>query len=271
MSQSLVGYFPGTSFIHKLDPRAKIFFLVVVTTVVFGTENLLISTGILAIIVALWFSARLPCSMLCGFLKSLFPTCVSSLRRPIDFYTGRSNWLSLISEMFLTTGPRFERGGSITLEGVLFSVLLAIRITAMVISLPLISFTTPVQNLALGLAKLGLPYKLAYTTTTAINLVPILQTETGVIVDAQRLRAMQTFEKGKLGDKLKSYPALVTPLVIGAMRRAQRMAVAMDSRAFGATKERTYLEDIKMLPMDWVFIFGNILVTVAVFYLNTVL
>jgi energy-coupling factor transport system permease protein len=99
--------------------------------------------------------------------------------------------------------------------------------------------------------------------TTALNMVPILQAETGVIVDAQRLRAMHSFEKGKLIDKIKAYPALVTPLVIGSMRRAQLMAVAMDSRAFGATTSRTYLDDIHMVFKDWVFLSFFIVFTVG--------
>jgi len=158
--------------------------------------------------------------------------------------------------------------GQVTLEGILFSVLLALRLMAMIIMLPLISFTTPVQNFALGMVKIGLPYTLAYTMTTALNLVPLLQTETQVIVDAQKLRAMQTFEKGKLGEKLRAYPALVTPLVIGSMRRAQLMAVAMDSRAFGASKKRTYMEDIDMDAVDWIFLAATIIFTIAIVYLS---
>jgi energy-coupling factor transport system permease protein len=142
---------------------------------------------------------------------------------------------------------------------------------AMIIMLPLVNFTTPVQIFALGMVKMGMPYRLAYTMTTALNLVPILQVETGVIVDAQRLRAMQSFEKGKLADKLKAYPALVTPLVIGSMRRAQLMAVAMDSRAFGASKSRTYLEDIILHPRDWVFIALTVLFTIGIFAASYVL
>jgi energy-coupling factor transport system permease protein len=112
-----------------------------------------------------------------------------------------------------------------------------------------------------------MPYRMAYTTTTALNLVPIIQSEANVIVDAQRLRAMQTFEKGRFVDKLKAYPALVTPLVIGSMRRAQRMAVAMDSRAFGASKSRTYIEDIHLRPADYLFI-GGIVVFSALMLLG---
>jgi len=72
--------------------------------------------------------------------------------------------------------------GRITLEGILFAVLIALRLFAMVLILPLVSLTTPVQLLALGLVRLGLPYSLTYAMTTAINLIPVLQDEANVIV-----------------------------------------------------------------------------------------
>ena len=65
---------------------------------------------------------------------------------------------------------------------------------AVIIMLPLV-FTTEGSRFALGLVRMGLPYKLAYTMTTALNMVPILQVETSVIVDAQRLRAMHLLKK----------------------------------------------------------------------------
>jgi energy-coupling factor transporter transmembrane protein EcfT len=48
------------------------------------------------------------------------------------------------------------------------------------------------------------------------------------------------------------------------MRRAQLMSIAMDSRAFGASKERTYLEDVNMHPSDWAFLVISIIYTVAI-------
>jgi energy-coupling factor transport system permease protein len=90
--------------------------------------------------------------------------------------------------------------------------------------------------------------------TTALNLIPILQTEANTVADAQKLRAFRVFERGSFLDKLKAYPSLVTPLIIGAMRRAQLIAVAMDSRAFGASAERTYIQEIRMRHQDWAFL-----------------
>jgi energy-coupling factor transport system permease protein len=244
---ALIAYYPGKTFIHNLDPRAKIIFMVIVSTAIFMVQKIYIAAIVLAFMILLWFLSRLPLKVLWGFMKVLLPIIGFLFLVQAIFYPGTT---PLIKPLI----PLGRGYGQITLDGILFAVLLALRLMAMIIMLPLVSFTTPVQNFALGMVKMGLPYKLAYTMTTALNLVPILQAETGVIVDAQRLRAMQSFEKGKLAEKLKAYPALVTPLVIGSMRRAQLMAVAMDSRAFGASKSRTYLEDIRLRGRDWVFI-----------------
>jgi energy-coupling factor transport system permease protein len=244
---SLIAYYPGKTFFHKLDPRAKIIFMVILSMAIFAVQQIPVALVVLAVMLCLWFSARLPLSVLWSFIKVLLPIIGFLFLVQAVFYPGQ---IPLIKPLV----PIGKGYGQITLDGMLFSVLLGLRLIAMIIMLPLVNFTTPVQSFALGMVRLGLPYRLAYTLTTALNLVPILQGETNVIVDAQRLRAMHSFEKGRLMDKLRAYPALVTPLVIGSMRRAQLMAVAMDSRAFGASKSRTYLEDIRLHPTDWIFI-----------------
>lgn len=254
---ALVAYYPGNSYIHRLDPRVKIIFMIIVSTSIFTVQKIYIAAIILAIMFTLWFVARLPGSVLLGLIKTLLPIIGFLFLVQAVFYPGST---PLIKPLI----PLGKGIGQVTLEGILFAALLALRLMAMIIMLPLVSFTTPVQSFALGLVRMGLPYRLAFTTTTALNMVPILQAETGTIVDAQRLRAMQSFEKGKLGDKLRAYPALVTPLVIGSMRRAQLMAVAMDSRAFGASKTRTYLQNIQMRPRDWVFLVLSIAFAIAV-------
>jgi energy-coupling factor transport system permease protein len=261
---SLVAYYPGKTFFHKLDPRAKIIFMVIVSTAIFWVKQIPVAMVVLGVMFCLWFLARLPFSVLWSFIKVLLPIIGLLFLVQAVFYPGTT---PLIKPLI----PIGKGYGQVTLEGILFAVILGLRLIAMIIMLPLVNFTTPVQIFALGLVKMGLPYKLAYTMTTALNLVPILQTETGVIVDAQRLRAMQSFEKGKLADKLKAYPALVTPLVIGSMRRAQLMAVAMDSRAFGASKSRTYLEDIRLNSWDWIFICLTIAFTIGIIAASYVL
>ena len=260
---SSIAYYPGNSFVHKLDPRSKIIFMLLVSTAIFMVQKISVALVVLAVMIGLWFLARLPSKLLWSFIRVLLPIMGFLFVVQAIFYPGN---VPLVKPLI----PIGRGYGQITQDGILFALLLALRLMAMIIMLPLVNFTTPVQNFALGMVKMGMPYKLAYTMTTALNLVPILQVETGVIVDAQRLRAMQSFENGKVTDKLKAYPALVTPLVIGSMRRAQLMAVAMDSRAFGASVSRTYLEDIILHPRDWVFISLTVLFTMGIIYASYV-
>lgn len=262
---TLVPYIPGDTPFHRLDPRSKIVFMLLVSGITFIVRNLWVAGGILLALILIWFVARLPMSMLRGLGKAMlgiitFLTIVQAL-----LYPGET---ILIQPIIPATVPLIGGAGRVTLEGILFAVLLSLRLLVMVILLPLVSVTTPMHLFLLGLVRMGLPYRLAYTTTTALNLIPILQAEANGIADAQRLRAFEVFEKGSIIEKLKAYPALVTPLVIGAMRRAQLIAVAMDSRAFGATADRTYIEDIQMRAMDWVFVALSILSTALAVALN---
>jgi len=257
---SMVLYVPGRTFFHKLDPRAKIVFLVLVSTSIFTVRNIPLALIGLGVMVALWGLARLPWKILYGLLKTLVGIFIFLFIIQSIFYPGEQILVKPLIPNFI---PLIGGAGKIAMEGISFAFLLIVRLLTMIILMPLVSMTTPVQNLALGLAKMGLPYHISFTITSALNMVPILQSEVSIIMDAQKLRAMRIYEKGKIMEKFKSYTALVTPLVIGAMRRAQSMAVAMDSRAFGAMKTRSYLQDIHLSRVDWVFITGTVAYSVG--------
>ncbi len=248
-----VEYVPGHTPLHRLDPRAKIGFLLLATVMIVVVQNLWVAGGVLLTLLALWLIARLPLSVIKGLGQALVGIILFLLAAQALLYPGET---ALVQPIIPQTVPWIGGLGRITLEGLSFGLLLSLRLLAMVTLMPLVSMTTPVHTLTLGLVRLGLPYSWAYMTTTALNLIPILQTEAVTIADAQRLRAFRVFEQGRLWDKLKAYPALVTPLIIGAMRRAQLVAVAMDSRAFGASAERTYIQDIQMRARDWAFLVG---------------
>ncbi len=257
----LIQYVPGDSLFHRLDPRAKIVFMLLMAGLVLFIQDIWLAAVVWLTLLLLWHVARLPAALLRDTGKALAGLALFLFVVQALFYPGET---SLVYPIVPTAVPLIGGAGRITLEGILFAVLIILRLFAVVLVLPLVSLTTPVHMLTLGLVRLRLPYRVAYAMTTAINLIPVLQSEANVIVDAQRLRAMQVFEKGRFWDKLRSYPPLVTPLVIGAMRRAQLIAVAMDSRAFGASKSRSYIQDIRMQAVDWLFVGATVLYVVLV-------
>lgn len=245
---SVVQYYSGKSFVHRLDPRVKLIALVLLTILIFAVTDIKIISLILLGAVILWLTAKLPVSILISYSRFLIPLLVVLMILQALFYPGET---ILIRPLIPKVVPLLGGLGRITMEGIVFGFVLSIRILTLIILMPLVTFTTSIEKFSLGLIKLGLPYTIAYTTTTALNMIPILQAELEVITDAQKLRAFQTFEKGSFRQKVKAYPALVVPLIIGSMRKAQLMGVAMDSKAFGADKTRTFLEDLKMGISDW--------------------
>lgn len=254
----MVQYVPGETIFHRLDPRSKIIFMLLVSTLIVIVQNLWVAGVMLLTLLLLWFLAQLPFSVLKELGRALIGIVIFLFIVQALLYPGETALVQPIIPRFV---PLIGGAGEVTLEGVLFALLLSLRLLVMITVLPLVSMTTPVHIFTLGLVRLGLSYRLAYTMTTALNLIPILQTEANVIVDAQRLRAFRVFESGSFLDKLRAYPSLVTPLIIGAMRRAQLIAVAMDSRAFGASANRTYIQDIRLRSRDWAFIAFSVLYT----------
>jgi energy-coupling factor transport system permease protein len=247
---SMVQYYPGKTFVHKLDPRSKLIALVLLTILIFAVTDFKVIGMIFCTSILLWMIAKLPASILLGYMKFLGPLLVLLVLLQALFYPGN---VYLVKPLIPEWVPLIGGLGKLDKEGVIFGLVLSFRLITLISLMPLVTFTTPVEKFTLGLIKLGLPYTVAYTATTALNMIPTLQNELGVIVDAQKLRAFQTFEEGKFIDKIKAYPTLVIPLIVGSMRSAQQMGVAMDSKAFGTNRDRTFLEDITLGTKDWVF------------------
>jgi len=128
--------------------------------------------------------------------------------------------------------------------GLSTGLMISCRIVALLVLMPMLTETTGTPALALGLTRLGLNYRAAYVITATLNLVPSFEEEARLIMDARRLRGMKSV-------KLKEYPSIVLPLMIKAMRKAQLAALAMDARAFGAYRNRTWQREITMSARDY--------------------
>jgi energy-coupling factor transport system permease protein len=107
--------------------------------------------------------------------------------------------------------------------------------------------------------KLKLPYEYVLTFNMAMRFVPTLAKEAQTIIDAQKSRGLE-FEKGNIFQKVKKYIPILIPLIISSLRRAEIIADAMESRAFGASKTRSFLYTLNMNKKDFIFIIICIIV-----------
>jgi energy-coupling factor transport system permease protein len=106
------------------------------------------------------------------------------------------------------------------------------------------------------------PFDFAFTLAMATRYVPTLAQETQTIMDAQMSRGLE-LQKGNIVKQVRNYVPILIPLIVSSIRRALSIAESLESRAFGSTKERTYLHVLRMAKKDWLAV---LLITFGVVY-----
>ncbi|MDR1950041.1 MAG: energy-coupling factor transporter transmembrane protein EcfT [Spirochaetaceae bacterium] len=263
-----IEYSKNESFLHRLDPRTKLLSLLLLTLVVFIVNRPFVIAAIMFTLIALWFAAGMPFAKLKSYIKVLFWLIIFITLVQMIFGPG-TNYI--VKPLIPKGAPLIGGRGSLKWEGIFLGLLIGLRLVTLMMLTPMLTMTTKVHILALGLTRLGMHYKGAYITTAAINLLPVFEEDARAIMEAQKLRGLRAFEEGTFFDKLRAYPAIALPLIIGAMRRAQMMGAAMDARAFGAYPVKNSLETIKMSFRDYIAFVAVILCSVSALVLNCLL
>lgn len=147
-------------------------------------------------------------------------------------------------------------------EAVRWGALRAFRLLDMIAYGSLILAHVRPDDLALALAQNArLPYRYAFTLQAAYRMIPGLSDEAEQIRRAEIVRGIP--QQGGPLRTLKGWIRRAGPLLAGALRRADRLALAMESRALGAYQDRTYRRRIAFHLRDGVFLLLWLLVLVA--------
>lgn len=122
--------------------------------------------------------------------------------------------------------------------------------------------TTPPQDLILSLVhQLRMNYRVAFGAMVGYRMLPLLRTDYETVRAAQRVRGVgEGRGPHRTLGRLKRY---AIPLLAGSVRRAGRVAVAMDARAFSAFPERTYRRRMVVRRDDWLFLTAVVAVMAA--------
>jgi energy-coupling factor transport system permease protein len=215
--------------------------------------------AVIACCLILWVIGRIP---------------LSGFKMVLAVLAGVSVLFVIFNGFFFFSGvtPLFSLGKlTFTLEGAFFGLAVSVKVASVVAAVPILTMTTPVSQLMAALAVLKLPYKFIFAFGTAMRFVPLVQETYTDIRDAQRLRAHDVAEM-KLFKKLtQGYLPVMVPLFLSLLRKSQDMDVAIESRAFGAPVKRTYVESVRLGPLDWllggaVFLFCVALLAGSVYF-----
>ena len=146
---------------------------------------------------------------------------------------------------------------TITIEGLRFAVFMVLRIVFLIIGSSVMTLTTTPSNLTDGLEKglgwmkiLKVPvHEIAMMMSIALTFIPVLLEETDKIIKAQQARGAD-FDSGDLIQRVRALVPILVPLFVSAFRRANDLALAMESRCYRGGEGRTKLHPLKYRKRD---------------------
>lgn len=251
--------------VHRLDARVKIVLLLAFSITLFAVETWR-ALGILASALAVvWAASRIPFGMGARMLMPLYvilacTVAFNSFTLDIEAPMLSYGVGSVSAGIFAQFAPIALVGDfGFVPEGFARGLFYAARIVLLALASLVLSFSTSsydlmeaVRSLLSPLRRFNVPVDDAATVfSLALRFIPVLAEELSSIHSAQWSRGAR-FEEGGIRGRLIAWGRALIPLFVGLFRRADRLAVAMESRCYGAGSERTCLNVRRFGPKETV-------------------
>ena len=256
-------YFPGNSFLYKIDPRTKLLLTVALIVLVFIVQGF-VGFGLLFLFV-IWCALSTKVGLK-YMLKGL---------KPLYFIIGLTFVLNLLLQHDGETLVKVAFV-HITTGGLRMALFLAIRLMLMVLCSQVLTLTTSpialtdgLESLLRPLSKIGFPaHEISMMMSIALRFIPSLMEETDKIRRAQMARGAD-FESGNLLARAKAMVPLLVPLFVSAFRRADELATAMEARCYRGGEGRTKMKQLKYGWHDAVALVAIAVMFAVIIALNT--
>ncbi len=251
-------YYPGNSFLHRMDPRAKILCTMIFIVAIFLAKDVVSYSLVTAFIALCIAVSGVPFRMVVRAVKPL--------------------WLILLFTMMIhvlsTPGNVVWEWGwfSVTEEGLRNGTLMTLRLVYLIGFSSLLTYTTSpitltdgIESLLSPFRRIGVPaHELAMMMTIALRFIPTLLEETDRIMKAQASRGAD-FSSGNIWQRAKAMVPLLVPLFISAFRRADDLATAMEARCYRGGEGRTKMHVLAYSGRDAAAFSAVLAVTAALF------
>ena len=234
----------GDSVIHKLDPRTKIGMMILYIVMTFFVKRIYFMTIPFIYLVLELLLSRISLRYILNSLKPIRFLLIFMFILNLIFTKGEQVWLNL-------------GFWQLTEEAVLQACFLSIRIILLVAGASMLTLTTSPLALTDGIERLLSPlrilhfpaHELAMMMTIALRFVPTLMDESEKIREAQMSRGAD-FESGNLFKRVKSMIPILIPLFVSSFRKADELAIAMESRCYHGGDGRTRMHQLRFRLAD---------------------
>ncbi len=247
MKATIAQYYPGTSVLHRADPRAKFVAVAAVAVALFTRDSFAALAVYAAAATVAFVLSRVPARWLWRAL------------RPVLWLIG----LTFFAQVLFAPGVPFVEFGPFELsrEGLRLAAFLSVRLVVLILAGSVLTLTTAPVALTDALAWLGRPLRrlrvpsdeLALMVTIALRFIPTLLVELDAIMRAQRARGADFSSGGPVRRARALVPVLV-PLFVVSFRRADDLALAMEARCYVPGRPRTRLYPLRARPADGVLL-----------------
>ncbi|MDF2669595.1 MAG: transporter permease [Paenibacillus sp.] len=243
------------TWLHRVNPAFKLLVVVLIFLVVLMQHNLnvLMYGAIVPLILYVGYTGQTWRRLLLFSIPTLI-LVLSSMSSMMFYGLGDNTWfqwgLIRISE------ESFYRGLHIGFKSLHFAL----------IGLIFALTTKPVNLFYSLMQQVRLPAKYAYSFMAALRLLPMMVEEFQTLRHALIVRGVPPRRSWKA--PYATIKAYAVPMLAQSIRRAQRIAIAMEAKRFTQTKERTYYYRIGFSLADAAFILYWIVLGIAAFRLG---
>jgi len=260
------------SLFTRLDFRPKLLMIAVISTVAFVWESPIALGALMLVLVVASLLAGVKPSYIKRIITVMIPFYILLLITHGFFNTDQVK--TLTGRQVLTPLFTFPAnwpvigGGSMSLEGFVYGWTVIFKTLTLVMVIPLVIFTTEVNNMIVGMVQARVPYKLVFIFSSTLRFFPLLFEEIQTIIEAQRLRGLAMEKMGPV-KRVRVYGKVAVPLILGAMVKSQQLEVVLQSKAFTGSSDRTYLHESILRGADYavIAVFGLLFILAVVFYL----
>jgi energy-coupling factor transport system permease protein len=247
-------YLPLASFVHSLDPRAKIVMFALLVGVVAFADSYVAATLLLAALLGIVHLSRTPLRYALQGLRPALPWIAIFATLQLLFY--RSQYGSEVCNTIWSGGFVTITTCSLRQIG-----LMILRLLEFMILISLLTLTTTTAQLTHGLEKLLRPlerfrfpaHELALVFAISLRFAPTLAAELERIMKAQASRGADFGEQGRLRfiQRTRNLLPLMVPLFLSALRRAEDLTMAMEARGYTGGRGRTSFIQLRAVPGDY--------------------
>lgn len=239
---------PGNSIVHRINPLPKMIWAGGVLLISFATRN----PAILGITFVVGLALVLLSRIVRPFLRVvviLFPIFLALIVLQSIAPAFPRPWTPIVA-----IGPL-----TVYQEGIYSGVTLLLRIMCMTTFALVTIMTSHPSDIFASLQKIGMPYVLNFILTMTLQLLPILQREFWLVLNAQKSRGMK-------GTGFSAILPSMVPVFVGAIERVQQLSISLESRAFGSSGLKTSYRSVTLGMKDYGILVFGIVATVGMLY-----